>query len=369
MGGPAAGDEGYEEDDEWEQDFDLGRKIGVKVKSKSSSPSSSTTAPPSFRARLQQQQRLKQKQEQEQQIITHTYTLFRFSTGQVLEEDFQISWYDIQPHELVELHSSFSPPTFASSLLSPMSISPTVDGAMVLSQNTSAQKKKKKKKSSSANTTDQGDPAIPSVAALSRHQPNLYIQPYWQGWVRALRVLWRTQTVPENDEHPNPSDTLKRGWEERGEGREGRDWRHGEKAEWREKWVVIHDGVVNICRNPNVGDLFIFNLKLTVHYFIFSRIQIQLVSLSRPSWLSAVQNSLLIPYIPQTAPANLLCEVSHAHQNLQQRRQRQQELCAHVACTFRHQKTFPNRSEITKRQRKTSPTKTLSGKRVISRNP
>ncbi|KAF8801741.1 hypothetical protein BYT27DRAFT_7245031 [Phlegmacium glaucopus] len=255
IGGAGIGDEGYDEDDEREQDLFIrrglyGGKIGpsnVKVRSKSSV----ATASPPFRVRLQQQQRQKQKQDQEQQITTHTYTMLRFSTGQILEEDFEISWYDIQPHELVELHSSFSPPTFASSLLSPMSI-PTplasVGGVVTLPQANSTQKKKKP---SSTKTTDQGDPVIPSITALPRHLSNLYIQPYWQGWVRTLRILWRMQTASDEDPHTSGEDDdhfLKGGKEERGE---GGDWRHREKAEWKDKWVVIHDGVVNICRSPN----------------------------------------------------------------------------------------------------------------------
>lgn len=213
-GGGGIGDEGYEEDDEWEQDF----SNNLKVKSRAP-----TTASTSFRLRLQQQQKHRHKQEQEPQITTHPYSLFRFSTGQILEEDYQISWYNIQPHELVELHSSFLPPTFA--LVSSMTI-PSPPPYIAALPPTSPQKKKK---SSSLTTT----PPIPCVTALPRHIPNLYIQPYWHGWVRAL---WRIETVHASDGHP-VEDNLK-------------DRRHREKIEWSERWLVIHNGVMNICRNP-----------------------------------------------------------------------------------------------------------------------
>ena len=235
-GGGGGGDEGYEEDDEWEQEFDISGlpsgKISPKVKSKSSSPTA--VFPPPFHLRLRQHQ---QKQEQEPQITTHHYTLFRFSTGQILEEDFQISWYDIQPHELVELHSSFLPPTFASAFVCPMSIPSPPSNIVPSPQSKSTQGKKKP---SSSRIPDEGHHPIPSVIALQRHTPDLYIQPHWHGWVRVLKV---THTVPMSGEHSDPS------LERPGEGGAKSDRIRGEKVEWKERWVVIHDGVVNIRRN------------------------------------------------------------------------------------------------------------------------
>ena len=212
-----------------------------------------------------------QKQDLKPQITTHTYTLFRFSTCQILEENCEVSWYDIQPHELVELHSSFLPPTFASSLLSPMS---TPSDILPLTQTKATQKKK-------ASPTDHGDHPLPSLTALPRDTPTSYIQPYWQGWVRALRVVSRTQTTPTSDEHPHPS--------LEDNDREGNgDRKRGERVEWRERWLVIHDGVINICMSPNVRYLFFF---IQFSQLILSRIQIQCVSLSPPLWLSVVQNT------------------------------------------------------------------------------
>jgi hypothetical protein len=206
--------EGYEEDDEGE---DFGAKVNIKPKA-------------CFRQR---------KREQEPQITTHTYTLLRFSTGQILEEDCQIIWYDIQPHELVELHCSFPPPTFASSLVSPMSIPSPSPNIAAPPQTMAAQKNKK-----ASPITDQRDLPIPSLVALPRHMPKLYIQPYWQGWVRALRVVSRIQTTPASD---NPSF-------EDNDREIIMDRKRAEKNEWREKWVVIHDGVINICKSLKVRD-------------------------------------------------------------------------------------------------------------------
>ncbi|KAF8888708.1 hypothetical protein CPB84DRAFT_1964160 [Gymnopilus junonius] len=49
------------------------------------------------------------------QIYTALYTLIRFSTGQILEEDIPVSWYDLLPNELVELHASIPPLSFGMS--------------------------------------------------------------------------------------------------------------------------------------------------------------------------------------------------------------------------------------------------------------
>lgn len=38
--------------------------------------------------------------------LSSKYTLIRFSTGQILEDEFPLSWYELRPHELLELHRS-----------------------------------------------------------------------------------------------------------------------------------------------------------------------------------------------------------------------------------------------------------------------
>ena len=109
----------------------------------------------------------------------------------------------------------------------------------------------KHKTASSTTATYPGDLPTPSLISLPRHIPKLYIQPYWQGWVRGLKVISRIQTTPVSDESIHPS--------LEGNDREGNmDMKQRDKIEWREKWVVIHDGVINICRTPNVRDSFLF---------------------------------------------------------------------------------------------------------------
>ena len=110
-------------------------------------------------------------------------------------------------------------------------------------------KSAQKKKASPITSTYQGDLPILSLTALPRHTPALYIQPYWQGWIRALRVVSRMKTTPASDQPPNPplEDNDREGNANR---------KQGENIEWRERWVVIHDGVLNICKTPNVRYLF-----------------------------------------------------------------------------------------------------------------
>ena len=89
-----------------------------------------------------------------------------------------------------------------------------------------------------------------------------------------------------SDEHSDPSLERPR------EGGAKSDRIHGEKVEWKERWVVIHDGVVNIRRNLMVRNPSSSQSQTNSVLFL-SRIQIQPVSLSRLSWLFMVQNTSL----------------------------------------------------------------------------
>jgi hypothetical protein len=42
----------------------------------------------------------------DEQIHITGFTLMRFTTGQILEDDYSIAWYQLVPPELVELHMS-----------------------------------------------------------------------------------------------------------------------------------------------------------------------------------------------------------------------------------------------------------------------
>ncbi|KAF8190623.1 hypothetical protein K438DRAFT_913391 [Mycena galopus ATCC 62051] len=104
------------------------------------------------------------------------FTLIRFSTGQLLEDNVPLSFYDIQAHELLELHRS---------------------GVVV---------------------------------PLARAHPARYLDAYWEGRVRMLRM------------QPGPT--------------EGDEWglykvRETETRalEWCERWLVVREGNVYLCRN------------------------------------------------------------------------------------------------------------------------
>ena len=45
-----------------------------------------------------------QNRKQHIQSTSKNYTVIRFSTEQILEDDFTIEWYDLQPYELLEMH-------------------------------------------------------------------------------------------------------------------------------------------------------------------------------------------------------------------------------------------------------------------------
>lgn len=149
-----------------------------------------------------------QRSDGEDQIYTATHALVRFSTGQILEEDFLLSWYDLGPHELVELHASSPPTEFklsvhltrlllnggkcmvplptsrqSSSLTVDSSLSQAFLGLPSASASSSTMPNQEKL------TLNVSSPF--HLVSLPRHDPAAYTQPYWEGWVRALRVIWR----------------------------------------------------------------------------------------------------------------------------------------------------------------------------------
>ncbi|KAF8153434.1 hypothetical protein B0H34DRAFT_677563 [Crassisporium funariophilum] len=320
--------------------------------------------------------------QQEPQIQTHAYTLIRFSTGQILEEDFLVSWYDILPHELVELHASWAPATYAvsvawsaglltaptpvlpagggagvgkkekSGFLGPMSVLPPLVGggskanhtqslplssldtlaifpyqstattAGGITQHTNHPSSRPHTATSSKHQpkplhTSTPTQTHPTLTPLPRHMPELYIQPYWEGWVRALRVVWRSEVGTgagpgaagaagrsagrSAEEYAYPEyaggmlpggmgvgmvggmtwgegadgiggfglGDLGRRERERERGREGRGGggKARTKLEWRERWVVIRDGTVSLCKDKDVSLSRIYFLGFVVCTF------------------------------------------------------------------------------------------------------
>ncbi|TFK37906.1 hypothetical protein BDQ12DRAFT_666512 [Crucibulum laeve] len=202
-----------------------------------------------------------------------SYTLVRFSTGQLFEDDFRLADYELGPYELLELHYSL-PYTHSSSHRNQGQGQPYIF----------PQPKTSRKQQFNHQRI---------LTSLPRSNPVAYIQPYWEGWVRALRVVWRDEefdamygyagpTFPRYGTYPatmgmamgisgvrNPA-----AWDDEGvvnvleserERRERERWERREsgvrtgdhsaarigrrKLEWRERWVVIRDGVVSLCKS------------------------------------------------------------------------------------------------------------------------
>ncbi|KDR65656.1 hypothetical protein GALMADRAFT_217458 [Galerina marginata CBS 339.88] len=106
-----------------------------------------------------------------------------------------------------------------------------------------------------------------TLTALPRHDPALYVQPYWESWVRALCVVWRNEIpLPLPGEEAGcggvvPSSSSGAAAGGFGIGAGATVWRawgwddgHGyggwvkTKLEWRKRWVVIRDRVINLCK-------------------------------------------------------------------------------------------------------------------------
>jgi hypothetical protein len=119
--------------------------------------------------------------------IAHlSFTLIRFSTGQILEDDLAISDYDIKPHELLELHLSISPPSpdhvTATSFLPPTATFPF---PLLAAPSQLLQGKSKKKR---AQIEALVAPHVTRLVSLPRSVPHAYASPYWEGWIRILRL-------------------------------------------------------------------------------------------------------------------------------------------------------------------------------------
>ena len=208
--------------------------------------------------------------EYKDQVSTKVFTLIRFSTGQILEEHFLVSWYNLGPHELVELHCSSPPTTFARAL---------VFGNMLMNGGSITVEvptptlgfHKSPNAKSDCHTSSPPTPATSPesrtatlsltlaeplrLTSLPRHDLPSYTEPYWEGWVRVLRVMWQSDPdrspagLAETFPRANILDS-------------GRMWkadnlndRRTKTKEWRERWAVIRNGVLSLCKSPDVSVL------------------------------------------------------------------------------------------------------------------
>ena len=301
----------------------------------------------------------------DEQIHITGFTLVRFTTGQILEDDYSIAWYQLAPHELVELHASRPQRGFAVAvqLARLLEVKRGPGGVLVLGGDVGAEQwwedlggeeakspggataKDRKGKghavqplslslnsfslsaannvtphtasvnnsanphenSTSTNTATATtaaaaiNPYSVVLTSLARHDLNAYIRPYWEGWVRCLRVVWRPDNVtsgvasgmavrqdtksppvyPYSDfghgggmgsamVPPLAFEELglvgMRGMggpygvedeEEEKEREKERERRKRERQmEWKERWVVIRDGWVYLCKKRIVSCFF-----------------------------------------------------------------------------------------------------------------
>lgn len=125
------------------------------------------------------------------------FALLSFSTGQILEDHYPLSWYTVYPHELLELHLHNS------------------------------------------------------IVKLPRENIEEYVKPYFEARVWALRVIAKdddgslaisraaeksTRAAADTAEHEKDRMLRKR----------------RTKLQWQEKWVVIHRGLFQLCKDRNV---------------------------------------------------------------------------------------------------------------------
>ena len=316
----------------------------------------------------------------DEQIHITGFTLVRFTTGQILEDDYSIAWYQLAPHELVELHASRPQRGFAVAvqLARLLEVKRGPGGVLVLGGDVGAEQwwedlggeeakspggataKDRKGKghavqplslslnsfslsaannvtphtasvnnsanphenSTSTNTATATtaaaaiNPYSVVLTSLARHDLNAYIRPYWEGWVRCLRVVWRPDNVtsgvasgmvvrqdtksppvyPYSDfghgggmgsamVPPLAFEELglvgMRGMggpygvedeEEEKEREKERERRKRERQmEWKERWVVIRDGWVYLCKKRNVSCFFFLSFRFLHRSFFFFR--------------------------------------------------------------------------------------------------
>lgn len=226
--------------------------------------------------------------EYKDQIYTSVFTLIRFSTGQILEEQSLVSWYNLEPHELVELHCSSPPSTFSRALVfghmltNGGSISVDVPTPSIPGSHSESNSNLDRYASSSlAPSIISSKPRTatlslaladpPRLIRLLRYDLASYTEPYWEGWVRVLRVMRRhdgdrlpTGRLGERVLDPGatspPDQTFSdssRRWKADNDGRT-------KVKEWKERWAVIRNGVLSLSKNRDVSlpDSNVFTFRL-----------------------------------------------------------------------------------------------------------
>lgn len=186
-------DDGYNEDDEYEEDSDdfddlsyrhpelrrqtiYSRRPGKIATSHTIQPGSSP--------------------------VTDQYTLISFSTGTILEDDYTLSWYNLRPYELLEMHRSGK------------------------------------------------------VVQLPREIMSEYVQPYFESKARALRAVWSVKS----GRFESPSATGNR-LHARGRDKttaiqiplQPEKKTKKAKVEWKDRWIVINHGILSLYKDSSGG--------------------------------------------------------------------------------------------------------------------
>lgn len=155
--------------------------------------------------------------------LVDQYIILSFSTESILEDDFPLSWYNLRPYELLEMH--------------PVGI----------------------------------------LAPLQRDVLSEYIQPYFQAKVRLLRSVWNhksgrfeahgidalrehTSQKTSIDKLAHRLDTLSTKSSPSQPGKKRKT-----KVEWKARWLVISQGILYLCKEHVVHCLLVAGTPHTEH--------------------------------------------------------------------------------------------------------
>ena len=307
---------GYEEDDEWDTADEGTNEFGnepsggstiypkrpqINTSSSRKTPlSASTLQTPSINTGLPSPSTSKYN------TASSTYTLVRFSTGQKLEDEYQLSWYDLASHEILELHAHAPVQHLPASFGFP---SPDLNAK---SEHARSRRHARTESSSSlSHQISRTHAQAPSTECdtahtlsshtyfpvLDRTTPSSYVQPYWEGYVRALRVVWREEsTLTAHHVYGGRSGGIGEGatggfvpaFAVMGYDPSGRDFRAFEtreggisayaaefagssvgrgkgksrsrstRLEWRLRWAIVRDGMLYLSKDREVSSFFLF---------------------------------------------------------------------------------------------------------------
>ena len=185
------------------------------------------------------------------------YSLIRFSTGQILEDDYSLGWYELAPFELLELYAHLPvqhlPPSFGRTPSGPSTSTqhPAKHRRTASSYSTSnGRHDSHAGHSNSVSTLARGPPPRVYLPRLNRGSLATYVLPYWEGYVRALRVVWYAQeAIIRNFANPP-------GYE--GKRVEPAGPQKTAKLEWRIRWMVVREDSLILYKDREVC---LYNLR------------------------------------------------------------------------------------------------------------